>query len=59
MKYVFYKQKRIIKIDDSKLWVGGEIEIGQYIIVRRTRLLVKSVVTHGNMKVITLTDTKD
>ena len=56
MLYQFIKQRRTIKIDDSRLWVGGEIFVGQTILVRMTWFVVKGIECRGNVKIITLTD---
>lgn len=56
MLYQFIKQRRTIKTDDSSLWVGGEIFVGQTILVRMTWFVVKNIEIRGNVKIITLTD---
>lgn len=55
MIYRFKKQKRIIKAEDSCMWIDGEIYVDQSILVRKTMFIVKDIVQEGNVKVITLT----
>lgn len=58
MVYVFVKQRRTIKIEDSKLWIGGDIAKGMEITVKHTRFIVNKITVHGTMKIITLKDKK-
>lgn len=58
MVYIFVKQRRTIKVEDAKLWVGGEITEGMEITVRHTRFIVSKISAHGTIKIITLTDIK-
>lgn len=56
MIYKFYKQGRIIKTDKSRLWVGGEIYVGQDILVRGTHFVVDNIINKGAIKIILLRD---
>lgn len=56
MLYQFVKKRRTIKNEDSRMWVGGEISIGQDILVRRTWFVVKNIINRGMVKIIVLTD---
>lgn len=58
MVYLFVKQGRTIKTEDSKLWVGGEITEGKEILVRQTRFIVKKIAVHEMFKEIKLKDMK-
>lgn len=58
MLYVFVKQGRVIKIEDARLWVGGEIELGMDITVRHTLLRVKDIERKLTSNIYTLTDIK-
>lgn len=58
MVYVFVKQGRVIKVEDARLWVGGEIELGMDITVRHTLLRVKDIERKLASNIYTLTDIK-
>lgn len=59
MIYIFIKDRRNIKVENSRFWVGGEIEEGMDIVVRKTWFHVKEVFNHGSAKSIVLTDIKN
>lgn len=53
MVYIFVKQRRTIKVDDAKLWVGGEITEGMEIEARHKRFIVSKISAHCTTKIIT------